>query len=203
MIHSAVFDGGVNDILSSINPRVPYAQIYTPSAPVASTNILNSEVEKLLQNRIETPIVETQNAVRDRLLKTIMEAKEHIGKTNYPSNSLERARYIEGIKESLNVAQAYIEENECIYELAQQIKELIEINNQAYAKIIIKSKPFYAGLISGLMNFLDMVIDEVRSKEIAETKISVNISRQINTPDKFYRQNQMVSNASNDYPNSY
>ena len=203
MIHSSVYDGGVNDILSSINPRVPYAQIYSPSAPVVSTNTLNGEIESLLKNRVEAPIVEAQDAVRNRLMKTIVEAKEYIEKTATSGNSLERKRYIDGVKESLNIMQSYVEEDECIYKIVEGIRDIINTNQQTYSKIVIKSKPFYAGLLSGLMNFLDLLMDEIRAKEMSETKISVNITRQINVPDKIYNQNNSISNISNDYRNSY
>lgn len=199
MMNQSAFDGQIKDIFATINPRAQYAQVYSPNSPVNSTNLLNSGVERLLQNRVQAPITEEQDKVKVNISKIIEEAQKYIGKTK-KNTSLERQRYIDGIKESLNIMGSYIDSEKNVYDILDEIRNLIIVNQQVYSRIILKSKPFYAGLISGLLNFIDVLADEIRAKEITESSVSIAPVRQINLPDRLFDGKYPINNVSNEYP---
>ena len=184
MIHSSVFDGSINDIQAVINPRPTFAVMQSVTSPIAVTERIKNNVDRILKNRIDTPLFrENQDGVKSSIYKTVEDTRDHVNKWVHTEQSPSKKRYYEGIFEATNVVESYLNETPDVYNILNQVNQLISTLQLAHDTIINKEKPFYAGMISALINFMDVLSDEIEANKISSTASNVHLTRQVNLPD--------------------
>ena len=70
-----------------------------------------------------------------------------------------------------------------MYSILDQVNRLISTLQLAHDTIINAEKPYYAGMISALINFMDVLTDEIEANKVASTASNVHLTRQVNLPD--------------------
>ena len=183
-VHGTVFDGSLNDVLSIINTRPVLSTIQSQNAPQNVVQNIYGGVKDLLKNRVDIPsLPSTENGVRHMLSQTVEEAKAYLDKWKNSAESPMKQQYLNGIDRAMDIVQAYIASPMDVYKILESLNELVRTHSETHATIIDSEKPYYAGLISGLLNFLDKMKEEVKMRQAMALTYIAKPYRQVNLPD--------------------
>ena len=145
-----VFNGKLNDILKSINPD---AKFFASS-------------EQIAKNRVIVPLLQDeQDELKKYLFSTIEETFNMI--QNSRNLDKDEINYLNGVKESLNILKKYLKEKQDLYDLIGNLTDLANAIEIVYNSILRSEKPYYAGLFSALINFVDVLQNRIREAEVS------------------------------------